>query len=463
VAGRPAGLVSIMGIRRPHGFGVDGTWRNWAGNQVARPVRVERPRDETEVAGLVRAAAAEGRRVRVVGAGHSFTDIAVTDDVLVTLDDMASIVAIDRETGRVAVEAGMRLTALNPLLAAAGLAMPNLGDIAYQSVAGAISTSTHGTGLGFHSIAAGVVGLRLVVGDGSVVVLDEDHDPDALATARVGLGALGVVTEVTLQCVPAFNLHAVEEVLPVADVVARFDEHAEATDHTEFFWMPHTDKALLKRNTRTDEAPRPPRNRRHALKRRWNRFKNKELMENVAFGAMNHLGRRAPSLIPRLNGLVAPEGGRADYITTSYDVFASPRRVRFVEMEYAVPREHGLAAFDRVRALIDTLERPISFPVEFRVLGGDDIALSTASSRDTSYIAVHVFRDTPYERYFRGVESIMDEFDGRPHWGKLHFQSAATLAGRYPGWDTFQELRARLDPDGRFANAYLDRVLGPIG
>ena len=424
-------------------------------------MRIARPTSESDVVDLVREAATDGLGVRVVGAGHSFTAIARTDDVLVTLDDMTGIVAVDEATGRVRVRAGTRLSNLNLQLDAVGLAMSNLGDIAYQSVAGAISTSTHGTGLGFRSIAADVVGLRLVTADGAVLILDDDHDPDLRDVACVGLGALGVVTEVTLQCVPAFNLHAVEEILSIDEVLAGFDGFAESTDHAEFFWMPHTPNALLKRNTRTTEAPPPARNARHAMKRRWNRFKNKELLENVAFGALNHLGRFRPSLIPRLNGQVLADAGRAEYLTTSYDVFASPRRVRFYEMEYAVPRQHGLEAFRRVQALIDTLDRPISFPIEFRILGGDDIPLSTASGRDSCFIAVHVFRGTPYEDYFRGVEAIMDDYDGRPHWGKLHFQTADTLAGRYPGWGRFQDARERLDPRRRFTNDYLDSVLGP--
>ena len=421
------------------GISSDGSWRNWAGNQRSTPVRIERPRSEADVVALVRAAAADGRRVKVVGAGHSFTAIARTDDVLVTLDNMGAVVGIDHDTGQVRVEAGARLFNLNPQLHAAGLAMPNLGDIAYQSVAGATSTSTHGTGLGFSSIAAGVVGMRLVAGDGIVVVLGPNDDPDLLEVARVGLGALGIITEVTLQCVPAFNLHAVEEVLPADEVLDSFDEMAAATDHIEFFWMPHTDLAM---------------------RSRWKRFKNKELMENAAFGAFNHIGRMAPSLIPHLNGLVASEGDRAEYLTTSYEVFASPRRVRFYEMEYGVPAEYGIEALRRVMDLVQNLGRPISFPIEYRILGPDQIPLSTSVGRPTAYIAVHVFRRTPYEDYFRGVEQIMDDYGGRPHWGKLHFQTSDSLGGRYPQWYRFQAARRRLDPTGRFANDYLDRVLG---
>ncbi len=444
------------------GIRTDGTWRNWAGNQRAHPVRIERPRSEAEVADIVRAARTEGRRVKVVGAGHSFSAVAPTDDVLVTLDGMASVVAVDADTGRATVEAGIRLFDLNPRLREAGLALPNLGDIAYQSVAGAISTSTHGTGLGFQGAASAVVGMRLVAGDGTVVVLDPEHDPDLLEVARVGLGALGVVTEVTLQCVPAFNLHALEEVLPLDDVLASFDSMAATTDHVEFFWMPHTDLAMRKRNTRTTDEPPPPRNRRHAMRRRWKRFKNKEIMENALFGAMNHLGRLLPALTPRLNGLVASEGDRAGYVAASHEVFASPRRVRFYEMEYAVPAEHGIEAFRRVRDLVEGLGRPISFPVEYRILGSDDIPLSTAHGRDTAYLAVHVFRGTPYEDYFRGVEEVMEGYGGRPHWGKLHFRTAETLGGAYPQWYRFQAARRRLDPEGRFSNDHLDAVLGPV-
>tara|TARA_B100000700_G_scaffold241503_1_gene268763 strand:- start:1879 stop:3228 length:1350 start_codon:yes stop_codon:yes gene_type:complete len=443
-----------------NGIRADGSWRNWAGNQWSRPTRIERPSSEEEVADLVRRAAADGFRVRVVGSAHSFTGIARTDDVLVTLDDLNGLVAVDDDTGRVRVRAGTRLSALNPMLLALGLAMENLGDIDAQTVAGAISTSTHGTGLGFRSIAAGVVGLRLVVGDGSVVVLDDDHDPGLRDVARVGLGALGVITEVTLQCVPAFNLRAVEEVLPIDEVVAGFDGWARSTDHVEFFWMPHTGYAQVKRNTRTTEVPPRAATRRKALRRRWKRFKNEELLSNVAFGAMNHVGRLRPSVIPALNQRVLGGVSRAEYVTTSYEVFTSPRRVRFEEMEYAVPREHGLEAFDRVRRLVGALERPIGFPIEFRVLGADDVPLSTAEGRDSCYVAVHVFRRTPSEDYFRGVEAIMDDYGGRPHWGKVHFQTAATLSGRYPQWDRFHAARDRLDPTRRFTNEYLDIVLG---
>ena len=278
----------------------------------------------------------------------------------------------------------------------------------------------------------------------------------------MGLGALGIITEVTIQCVEAFNLHAIEEILPIGEVTNNFDRWSKSADHIEFFWMPNTDKALLKRNTRTLEAPPRPRNKRHSFKRRWNRFKNEEIKQNVLFGAMNHLGKIAPPLVPKLNSIVAGESGRAEYITTSYEVFASPRRVRFYEMEYAVPINSGIEAFRRVVELIGDLDHYISFPVEYRVLGKDEIPMSTASERDSAFIAVHVFRNTPFEKYFQGVEEIMADYEGRPHWGKLHFQDHETLSNIYPQWEAFQNTRRLMDPSGIFTNPYLDKVLGPL-
>ena len=278
----------------------------------------------------------------------------------------------------------------------------------------------------------------------------------------MGLGALGIITEVTIQCVEAFNLHAIEEIIPIGEVTNNFEKWARTTDHIEFFWMPNTDKALLKRNTRTMELPSKPRNRRHALKRRWNRFKNEEIKQNFLFGAMNYAGKAVPPLIPKFNSMVAGENGTAEYIKNSYEVFASPRRVKFYEMEYAVPIDSGIEAFRKVVELIGDLDHYISFPVEYRVLGKDEIPMSTANNRDSSIIAVHVFRNTPFEKYFKGVEKIMNEYDGRPHWGKLHFQDHETLSNIYPQWETFQRVRRSIDPQGVFTNPYLDKVLGPL-
>jgi L-gulonolactone oxidase len=427
-------------------------WHNWAGNQRCAPALVEHPRTEGELADLVKRAAAAGRTVKPVGAGHSFTDIACTDGTQVRLDEYDRVLDVNTARRVVTVEAGITIARLSERLAAEGLAMPNLGDIAYQTISGAISTATHGTGAGLGGIATQVRGLTLVTGDGSVLACGPDAEPDAFAAARVGLGALGLLSTVTLECVPAFNLHAVEEAVRLDEVLERLDELVDGNDHFEFFYVPHTRWALTKRNNRTD-AP-------VGGLSRWRELYTKVVIDNIGFGFAQRVGRFRPAWY-RPVAKRLPSAGRMEYVKPSHLTFASPRLVHFYEMEYAVPRAEGANVVRAVRDWIDASGLQITFPIEVRFTAADDIWLSTASGRDSCYVAVHVYRGTPYEQYFRAVESIMDAVGGRPHWGKLHFQSAATLRPRYPHWDDFQAVRRRLDPEGRFANSYTDRVLGP--
>jgi L-gulonolactone oxidase len=428
------------------------TWRNWAGNQVARPDVIAEPAAEDELAALVKDACTHGRRVKVVGSGHSFTPCALTDGVLVKLTNLRRILEVDHRNHVVTVDAGITLNELNEQLWTLGLAMVNLGDIAYQTIAGATSTATHGTGATKGGLADAVLGLRIVTGDGSVVQCSADEEPEVFHAARVGVGALGAVSQVTLQVAPAFNLRAEEEPMRLKDVLADLDHHVDANEHFEFFWVPHTGWALTKRNNRTTEAV-GGRSRLREIRDKW-------LFENLAFGAAVKAGNLHEDWIPKL-ARMAPGAGKVSYVQRSYRVFASPRHVRFTEMEYAIPREACREALERVVAMVDEKGFRLSFPVEVRFTAASDIPLSTAAGRPSAYIAVHVPKGKPYEPYFRAVEAIMDDYAGRPHWGKLHFQSHHELAARYPEWEAFRSVRARLDPDGRFANAYTERVLGP--
>ena len=430
------------------------TWANWAGNQQCAPAAVEHPAGEDELAAVVKRAAADGRTVKAVGAGHSFTDIACTDGVQVQLDRYGEVLSHDVASGQVTVQAGITLGRLNDALWDTGLALPNLGDIAYQSVAGAISTSTHGTGIKLTGLAGQVVALRVVTGDGSVISASADEEPDVFNAARVGLGAVGMLSTVTLQTVPRFNLRAVEEPMRLDAVLRDIDQHVEENDHFEFYWVPHTGWALTKRNNRTDD---PAGGRSKARE-----FVDRTLLENVAFGAVCRVGRWRPSLIPRLSKAL-PSSGRTEYVSRSYRVFTSPRYVHFYEMEYSIPRAAAVEALERLTAWVKQSGLLLNFPVEVRFTAADeDIWLSTAYGEERCYIAVHVYQGMPYEQYFRGVESIMDSLGGRPHWGKLHYQTAATLAPKYPQWEKFQAVRRRTDPEGRFANAYTRRVLGEL-
>ena len=430
----------------------DAAWRNWAGNQVAHPVAVHRPTSEHELAAVVKQAAGEGARVKVVGSGHSFTDIACTDGHLIDLSGYNRVLSIDPEARTATVQAGIRLEDLNRHLDLRGLAMPNLGDIAYQTISGAVSTSTHGTGRKLTGLAGQISALRLVLGDGTCVDCSPDEEPDLFHCARVGLGALGIISTVTLDVVPAFNLAVVEEPMRVDSLLEDLDTHVDGNDHFEFFWVPHTGWALTKRNNRTDE-PLAPRGR---VSEWW----NDRFLQNYAFGALCRVGRVRPQWIPRL-AKALPAAGRVTYVDQSYRVFASPRLVHFYEMEYAVPRAAGPEALNRIRRFVDESGLLLNFPVEVRFTAPDDIPLSTASERESCYLAVHIYQGMDYEPYFDGVEAVVTDLGGRPHWGKLHTQTAASLAGRYPQWERFMAVRDRVDPDRRFANAYLERVLGP--
>jgi L-gulono-1,4-lactone dehydrogenase len=429
-------------------------WTNWAGNQQASPVRVEAPRDTDDVVRAVKQAAAERLRVKAVGAGHSFTGIAATDGVLIRLDALSGLREVDRASGLVTVGGGTPLHRLHALLAAEGLAMSNLGDIDRQSISGAISTGTHGTGERLGGIATQVRGLELVTGDGSVLSCSATDHPEVFASARVSLGALGIVTAVTLQCEPAFELRASERPLPVGDVMRDLDDLAAANEHVEFYWMPHTELALLKENNRPKQGEPA---RRLGPLRTW--FDD-EFVANTTFGFVCRIGRARPSLVPPLNRIVGKAITPRTFTAPSYDVFVSPRRVRFVEMEYAVPRTAAAEAFAAIRDVVEREQLQVSFPVEVRVAAGDDIPLSTASGRDCAYFAIHMFRGVAFERYFRAVEERMRALDGRPHWGKMHYRTAADLRPAYPRFDDFLAVRDTVDPDRVFTNPYLDTVLG---
>ena len=434
--------------RIPSRGGAGGRWRNWAGNQRTDPVRTVAAHDTGEVVAAVKDAARDGLRLKAIGSGHSFTAIAVPDDVAVRAPRDPRLLQVDA-TGLATVPAGMTLRTLNPLLWARGRALPNLGDIDAQTVAGAIATGTHGTGARHRGLADQVRALELVTADGAVRSCSPSENADVFAAARVGLGALGILVSVTLQAVPAFRLHAIEAARPLEGALELFDGD---DDHVEFFWFPHTDVAATKRNNPTD-AHGPARGR-------VAEWVGDELIGNGAFALISRLGAAAPRLVPGLNRFAAGQFAHSEYVDRSYRVFTSPRRVRFLEMEYAVPRAALPDAFAGLRRVVQRHGRAVTFPVEVRVAAADDIPLSTAYGRDSAYLAVHVHRGEPHEAYFGAVEAVLRDLDGRPHWGKLHTRAAADLRPAYPGFDAFVALRDRLDPERRFSNAYLERVLG---
>lgn len=428
-------------------------WRNWSREQACNPVRIERPRTPGELRSAVAHAAREGHRVRASASGHSFTDVALTDGVMVRLDHLTRMLDFDRESGLFKVEAGIVLHDLNRLLDRHGVAFENLGDIDRQTLAGSISTGTHGTGERFQNVSAQVEALEVVNADGELRVIDSS-EPELRRAARVGIGALGIVYSATVRTVPAYTLNRLDHPRPLAETLGSLDELAAASDHFEFYVFPHTDIALCRDSQRTDQEPRP--------RSRARVYAQEVMLENWVGGLFATMARLRPSLAPRLARIAARGTGRATKVDRSYEVFASERRIRFTEMEYGVPRENAREMVERVLEVANRPELGVAFPIEVRFVAADDAHLSPSSERDTAYVAVHQDRRLDWRTYFGEVERIARSLEGRPHWGKRHFRMADDLAPAYPRWEDFQAARRELDPAGTFTNAYTDRVLGPV-
>ncbi|MEV5844828.1 D-arabinono-1,4-lactone oxidase [Streptomyces sp. NPDC051985] len=432
--------------------GKSGTWRNWGGNVTVRPAREVTPASVDELAAAVRQAAEDGLKVKAVGSGHSFTSIAATDGVSIRPQLLTGIRNIDHQAMTVTVESGTPLKRLNVALAREGLSLTNMGDIMEQTVSGATSTGTHGTGRESASLAAQIKALELVTADGSVLTCSEKDNPEVFAAARVGLGALGIVTAITFAVEPLFLLAAREEPMPLDRVLAEFDQLRTENEHFEFYWFPHTGNTNTKRNNRSAGPAQPV-----SQLAGW--FED-EFLSNGVFHAAQLLGRAAPAVVPTIARISSTALSARSYTDIPYKVFTSPRRVRFVEMEYAVPREALVDTLRELKAMVERSGLRVNFPVEVRTAPADDIALSTASARDSAYVAVHMFRGTPYQAYFTAAERIFTAHEGRPHWGKVHTRDAEYFAEVYPRFGEFTALRDRLDPDRLFQNDYLRRVLG---
>jgi L-gulonolactone oxidase len=386
--------------------------------------------------------------VRVAGSGHSFSEIALTDGLQVSLRRFDRVLDSDSSSGLVRVQGGIRLHELGIELARRGLAMENLGDVDAQTLAGALATGTHGTGVGFRNLSSRVEGMRLVSADGVVEVTGGDE----LRAARVSLGALGAATEITLRCRPLYTLRRTDERKPLQETLDRLQDLATERERFEFFAFPYARWALWRTTEQTDAAPKPP--------GQVERFIQDIALENGVFGALCRVGRAVPKLIPSIDRLLGRLAGGGERVDRSNRIYANPRLVHFTEMEYALPRAAGAEA---VRSVFDLVERerlPVLFPLEVRFGAPDDAFLSPGTGRDSCYIAVHMYRGMDFGPYFRAVEDIMRSHDGRPHWGKRHLRTSAELSGLYPDWGRFQVVRDQLDPGRVFANDYTDRVLG---
>jgi L-gulono-1,4-lactone dehydrogenase len=426
-------------------------WRNWSGEQRCRPLLIQYPRTREGLIADVIAAVEQDRLVKVAGSGHSFSGVALTEGVLLDLGQLARTLDVDRSSGLVKVEAGITLRELNRRLDRLGLALENLGDIDRQTLAGSISTGTHGTGARFRNLSSQVEALEIVTADGTLHEIDRG---DALAAARIGLGALGAIYSVTLRVVTNFRIDRTDRARPLVETLERIDELADRLDHFEFYVFPRTETALCRESTRTQAPAQPPSPA--AV------YAQEVVLENWLAAGFATVARRVPATIPALSRLAAAGTGKGRRLDASFRVYASERRLRFTEMEYAIPREHARAAVERVLEAAARPEYGVSFPIEVRFAAGDEAMLSSAYGRDSAYVAVHHHPHADWQPYFDAVAAIMADYGGRPHWGKRHGLSAVELAPLYPRFEDFRAIRAELDPGGSFVNPYLEQVLGPV-
>ena len=424
---------------------------NWSGNVRWEPVEVVRPAGTDDLRATLARARALGRSVRPAGSLHSFTPLCQTDGVSLDLDAFTGIRGIDGDV--VAVGAGTPLHELNPALDAIGRAIANLGDIDRQTISGAISTGTHGTGAQLGGLASQVQWMTLMTASGDEVTCSAEVEPDLFHAALVGLGAFGVVTELGLRTVPAFGLDQAVAPDSFTDIMATLDQRL-AADHFEFFWFPLSDVAQSKTTRRMapGEPTSPLSPARH--------YVEDVVVENAALGAMCRIGRRRPSALPRLHALVGQVMSPRVSSDASYRMFATTRSVRFLESEYAIPRDALPAVLDAVGELARRLPVGPAFPVEVRFAAADDVWLSTGYQRENAYVAIHQYVGMSHEEYFADFAEICAAVGGRPHWGKMHPLGAREFEALYPRFPQVAALRREVDPDGLFLNDHLRLVLG---
>ena len=426
-------------------------WKNWSGYVECPQTPVLTPDSGAQLAQVLADAARDGKAVRMAGAGHSFSPLVASDGVIVSLDKLQGVIDVDAATNVARVHAGTRLHALGAALAQRGLAMENLGDINVQSIAGATSTGTHGTGLGFGNLATQIAALKFLTADGREVVASPTEAPELFAGGRIGLGSLGVLTEVSLRLVPAFRLRLERDKMDLEECLAQADALVAANRSFEFYWLPHTESVLTKK-WNTTEAP--------VDQMGFGRWVSDVLLENKAFGLLCDIGKAVPSWCPSLSRLCASLISHGEQVDASWSMLSTVRQVRFNEMEWSVPASRGADALREIKALIAKREFPLMFPLEYRWVRGDDIWLSPDFARDSVHISVHQYRGMPFEGYFDAVQAICLNHGGRPHWGKVHSLRSSQLSSLYPRWDDFLALRERMDPAGRFLTPYLRGLFG---
>ncbi|MEY4631663.1 MAG: hypothetical protein RIQ81_1783 [Pseudomonadota bacterium] len=420
---------------------------NWSGNVRFSPESIVMPTNVEEVVEVVKMARKRGTKIRVAGSRHSFSRLIESQEILVDLSLMSGLIGIEPDKKQADFLAGTPIHVATEKLFEQGLGLGNQGDIDRQTLAGAFSTGTHGTGLGFASLAGFVSEMEFVDGNGTVHVVNEDTPGDRLNACRVNFGTFGITTRFKIQCQDAYLLRQRSENMPVNDVLARVDEFAANNRHFEFFWFPFSSLAQVKTCN-----PEKIENRRNPMLR----FCSEKILERVAFGAFCKTATMVPALAPAISRLCGAINPPSDFAEPSHRVFPSERNVVFTEMEYAVPIERGVECFKEIMNLIERERIPVFFPVEFRVAGVDRAWVSPMHGRKSAIISIHVYRHFAMKQLFAAAEPVFKKFGGRPHWGKVHHMTRQEIETIYPRWNHFEELRQQYDPGRIFLNPMLE-------
>jgi len=426
---------------------VGGKWSNWSGGVRCKPRKIAKPHDELDLAATVCKGAAP---VRVPGSGHSFTPVNATDGTLIDLSNFVGLKSVDAQKQTATLAAATPLWQAGPLLYAKGFGLKNMGDIDRQTLGGVVGTGTHGTGRTLKNFSAEVAGFRLLLASGEVLNCTATENTDVFNAGRTSLGALGVMTEITMNVRPAYKLVENNFVMPIDEMFRKFDSLVADNRHFEFFWFPYADVAVCKTLNETD-APAPEPRSAEEMHERGERSTS----DQRAFGWINEGLPYAPFMLKsahRLFSSLMPSKGKVRW---SHEIFPSPRTTRFNEMEYALPYDRGL---DTLREIVEAGRKKrinTGFPIEYRTVAADDVWMSPFYGRESATIAVHQYHRVDTGKLFDACEAIFRRNEGRPHWGKRHTRTANELAALYPKFEDFRAVRRRLDPAGKFLNPHL--------
>lgn len=420
-------------------------WSNWSGLQSSTPTQIYVPASDEELAANIRSSSGQ---IRPVGSGHSFTGLVPSEDIIVDLGRLNGIRSYDLTRNTVVVGAGTRLRVLAKELSKLGLAFKNMPDVDVQTLGGSFNTATHGAGLTLTAIHDYIIGFKLITANGEIMHVSKDSNSDLFHAGKVGLGSLGVITEYTLQVVPAFRLRKTLEVKPIGEILQDSQDKARAHHGYEWFYLPSTGWGVVLTYDKTDEPVR---------RQTVSKDEENELMWGLR-DARDKLGW-APTLRRKIVEKALPKGVIEDQVDDSWRLLSTTRPIKFNEMEYHIPFEHADSVLPEVIRRLDANPQ-IFFPIEVRFVSPDDAWLSPFNHGPSVSIAVHSLHNETFDYFFEVFEPLFRSVNGRPHWGKLHSLESEDLRNLYPRFDDFNAMRKAMDPKGRFLNDHLTKIFG---